>query len=157
MKVAIISDLHDNESYLDSFLNSQQADVLLICGDIGHEETLSKIAESFSGPIYFVFGNADLFGADDVPGNVTNLDESGIIELDNKKIGLCHEPYKIKELLKEKPYIIFYGHTHTPWIKEEDGVWIVNPGTLGGVRTPSTYAVWDTDKPVPELIRTDAI
>jgi predicted phosphodiesterase len=47
--------------------------------------------------------------------------------------------------------IIFYGHTHKPWIEIKNGIQIVNPGTLGGVFTPATFAVWDTDKREPEL------
>ncbi len=157
MKVAIIADLHDNEPYLAAFLTTDYTDALLICGDIGHAETLEIISKSFSGTIYFVFGNADLFEAKDIPDNIINLGETGIIDLGGKKIGLCHEPYKIKKLLEEKPYVIFHGHTHTPWITQQDETWIINPGTLGGVRSASTFAVWDTDKPIPELVRTDQI
>lgn len=151
MKIAIIADIHDNEPYLTAFLSSTKADALLICGDIGNIDTLKQISVSFSGLIYFVFGNADTFDTKDIPKNITNLGEAGIIELDHKKIGLCHEPYKIKELLLEKPYIIFYGHTHKPWIDKKENVLLVNPGTLGGVFLSSTYALWDTSLPAPEL------
>lgn len=158
MKIAIIADLHDNEPYLAAFLTyAKNADVLLVCGDTSHIETLKIISESFTGKKYFVFGNSDLFEDKDIPASINNLGNSGIIELDSKKIGLCHEPYKIEKLLKERPYIIFHGHTHTPWIKQEGDAWICNPGTLGGVRTFSTFAMWDTEQPLPKLIRTDLI
>lgn len=157
MKIAIISDLHDNLSYLDIFLKYDKSDILLMCGDIANLETLTIISKSSYKKIYFVFGNADSFSPAEIPSNITNLGEAGIIEIDNRKIGLCHEPFKIKKLLEEKPYIIFHGHTHIPWIEQKGETMIVNPGSLGGWRNPSTFAVWDTSLGAPELVRTDEI
>lgn len=160
MKIAIIADIHDNIPYLNSFLSSAEAktaDVLLICGDIGNIDTLKLISASFNNKIYFVFGNADTFSEKDIPKNIINLNYSGIIKLDNKSIGLCHEPYNIKDLLINKPDIIFYGHTHKPWIDKKENILLVNPGTLGGVWLSSTYAIWDTTRGAPELFRTEIL
>jgi len=157
MKIAIISDVHDNTPYLRSFFAAEKFDILLICGDIGNKDTLKEVAKSFSGKIYFVFGNADTFSKKDIPKNIINLGEAGIIELAGKKIGLCHEPFKTKELLKNKPEIIFYGHTHKPWIDKKGNTLLINPGTLGGIFLSSTYAIWDTSRPAPELVRTNII
>ena len=167
MKISILSDLHDNLVYLDIFLKNNNSDVLLMCGDIANLETLTIISQQFKGKIYFVFGNADSFYPEEIPENIISLGESGIIELDPPtlklrpaskiKIGLCHEPFKIPKLLEQKPYIIFHGHTHIPWIEEKSETMIVNPGTLGGWRNPSTFAVWDTSRGAPELVRTDEI
>ncbi len=128
-----------------------------MCGDIANIDTLKQVSVSFSGQIYLVKGNADTFYDEEIPENIINLGEAAVIELDSRKIGLCHEPFKIPKLLEENPYIIFHGHTHIPWIKQEDKTMIVNPGTLGGWRNPSTFAVWDTSLGAPELIRTDEI
>ncbi len=157
MKIAIISDLHDNLVYLDIFLKNNNSDILLMCGDMTNIETLKQISVSFSGQIYLVKGNADNFYDEEIPENIINLGEAAIIQLDNRRIGLCHEPFKIQKLLEEKPYIIFHGHTHIPWIEQKGETMIVNPGTLGGWRNPSTFAVWDLSRPAPELIRTDEI
>ncbi len=157
MKIAVISDLHDNLVYLDIFLKNNNSDVLLMCGDIANLETLTQISKSFSGKMYLVRGNADTFYDEEIPENIINLGEAEIIELDSRKIGLCHEPFKIAKLLEEKPYIIFHGHTHIPWIEQKEETMIVNPGSLGGWRNPSTFAVWDTSRPAPELVRTDEI
>ncbi len=159
MKLAIISDIHDNEAYLEAFLTwakKNNIETLLVTGDVGTVETVEMIA-TFEGPIYFVFGNADNFEESDIPKKIISLGQSGTIELDHLRIGLCHQPEKIKKLLEEKPYIIFHGHTHIPWIKNEGETFIVNPGPLGGQRNPSTFAVWDTEKPLPELVRTDIV
>mgnify|MGYP000940832618 CR=1 FL=1 len=160
MKVAIISDLHDNIPYLDIFLSfckQHKINKLLITGDVGSLETLLQIPEALFKKIYFVFGNADNFSPADIPPYIISLGESGIIKFENKHIGLCHEPEKIAGLLKDKPDIIFYGHTHKPWVNVEGKTLIINPGTLGGVFTASTFAVWDLARPAPELIRTDEL
>lgn len=160
MKLAIISDLHDNIPYLDIFLSfckKNKITKLLITGDIGSLETMQLIPKDLFNKIFFVFGNADNFSPADIPPHIISLGESGIIELEHKHIGLCHEPEKIAGLLKDKPDVIFYGHTHKPWVNLEGKTLIINPGTLGGVFTPSTFAVWDLARPAPELVRTDEI
>ncbi len=160
MKIAIISDLHDNLPYLTAFLalaKKEKITELLICGDVGSLETLETIPKKQFKKIYFVFGNADNFSPDDVPSYIINLGESAIIEIDSKKIGLCHEPYKIEKLIADKPEIIFYGHTHKPWVEIKDKIMLVNPGTLGGVFMPSTFAAWNLSRPAPELIRTELL
>lgn len=160
MKIAIISDLHDNEPYLTAFLSycrQEKISRVLICGDIGSLETLEKIPKEQFTKIYFVFGNADNFSKEDIPAYIDCLDDAGIITLEKKTIGLCHEPHKIKKLLHEQPDIIFYGHSHKPWVSVDGKTLLINPGTLGGVFTPSTFAIWDLSKPAPVLVRTNEI
>jgi predicted phosphodiesterase len=53
--------------------------------------------------------------------------------------------------------IVFYGHTHEPWIEERRGVKVINPGTLGGVFANATFAVWDTEKKDIKLMILDLI
>jgi len=40
--------------------------------------------------------------------------------------------------------IVFYGHTHEPWINASGGVITANPGTLGGVFSKASFAFWDS-------------
>jgi len=78
--------------------------------------------------------------------NIKYLGRFGVFEVDGKILGLCHEPWCIKKVLElKKCQIIFYGHTHEPWIEEKDGVTLVNPGTLGGVFNKASFAVWDSE------------
>jgi len=62
MKIAIISDTHDNLATLDKFLDhikKNPVGAIIHCGDIAEGETLARLAENFSGPILAVFGNMD--------------------------------------------------------------------------------------------------
>ena len=106
-----------------------------------------------------ICGNADVFEDRETVKleRIEYLGRTALVELAGKRIALCHEPHFFPKMLGQKPDIIFYGHTHKPWLEVRDGVQLVNPGTLGGSGTPSTFAVWDTDKPAPELLRTDTL
>jgi uncharacterized protein len=167
MKVVIISDIHDNLANLEKFIKwclANQVEQMICCGDVTSIDTLDFLARKFRLPIYLVRGNMELYGQDEIDNivkvriNIKFLGRTAIIEIENKKIGLCHEPFLIEEVMKIGPCdIIFYGHTHKPWIEEKNGVKLVNSGTLGGVFQKATFAVWDTDQDEPELKIIDLI
>jgi|WetSurMetagenome_2_1015567.scaffolds.fasta_scaffold03598_1 uncharacterized protein len=176
MKIAIISDIHDNLVNLEKCLKwclENKIEKIICCGDVTNGETLKSLSENFSGEIFLVRGNMEIYDEDELAAysNIIYGGRTAVWEIGGKKIGVCHEPFLIKELFKSPlgrggpalagprwvggrntiPDIIFYGHTHKPWIEEKGGTKIVNPGTLGGVFSRATFAVYDTDKKEPEL------
>jgi putative phosphoesterase len=79
------------------------------------------------------------------------LPRSKVVEVQGKKIGLCHgsgSPHKLGERLnrefgKECDALIF-GHSHTPFNKKVDDTLLFNPGSLSGNLVPpfaATYGV----------------
>lgn len=157
MKIAIISDSHDNipntEKALD-WINKEGIRVIIHCGDLAAPAMLTKvIAPKFSGEFHFVHGNVgdpDLLEgvAKDFP-NVKIHGEIGEIEVDNKKISFTHFPEKALELAKKDgPDLVFYGHTHKPWEETVEAggkkIKLVNPGTLAGMFYKATFATYDT-------------
>ena len=147
MKVAIISDIHDNLINLERVLSTKH-DALICCGDVTNAETLEYLAKGFTGPIHLVRGNICIFDGNDQSKfkNIIYYGEVGRFELDGHWVGLCHEPSKISQVLRLGPCEhVFFGHTHKPWEEARDGVHCLNPGTLGGVFMAGTYAVWETD------------
>jgi putative phosphoesterase len=158
MKIAIISDVHDNLSNLNKFINwanTNDVRVIFCTGDLTNEESAKNLAENFNKNIYIISGNVELYEPQlfHEYKNVHHLGETGIISLANTKFGLCHEPQYIHDLVKKRPDldIIFYGHTHKPWIEKQGQTKIVNPGTLGGVFQKATFAVYNTDDKNLEL------
>lgn len=172
MKIVIISDIHDNLVNLKKCLDwceKEKIENLICCGDICNSETLKFLSEKFKGLIYLVRGNLEIYEEKEVflYKNIKYLSRFGRFEFEDKIIGVCHEPYFIKKVLEEGECdIIFYGHTHDPWIdkvKEINPVKSrfssgaqgafnrVNPGTLGGVFQKATFAAWDTKEKEPEL------
>jgi len=173
MKFLIISDIHDNLVNLEKCVNWGRAQAIenAICpGDVVNSETLAYLSENFK-VIYLVRGNMEIYDETEVKkyNNINYLGRFGAFEINGKSIGLCHEPWYIKSVLDKKApstssprpelgtkaeqacKIIFYGHTHEPWISEKDGVITANPGTLGGVFTKASFAVYDSESGQLEL------
>ncbi len=152
MKIAIISDIHDNipnlQKVLD-YLEKGEVEKIICCGDVTNIDTISKLSKGFLGNIVLVKGNADNWYKEELK-NFKNIDylgrKGGVVDVPSLRIGVCHEPFLCDDLIKNnKPNIIFYGHTHKPWEEERDGVLLVNPGTLGGMFLDGTFALYDTD------------
>jgi hypothetical protein len=151
MKIAIISDIHDNLANLKIFLiwaKKESVEKIICCGDVTNSDSVDFLAKSFGGEIILAQGNMEVYD-DSILSNylsVNYLGRSGVAEVDGIIIGVCHEPGYIPKVLERNKAvkIIFYGHTHKPWLETKDGVSLVNPGTLGGVFQKASFAVWDT-------------
>lgn len=152
MKIAVISDIHDNLANLDLFfglIKEENIEKIICCGDVCNLETLEKLATGFSKKIYLVYGNAEIYQAEDVANfsNIIFLKRLGNIEIDDIKIGICHEPDFFRNLFGLEPNLnyIFYGHTHKPWMSIKNKAKLINPGTLGGVFQKPSFAIFDTE------------
>jgi len=157
MKLAIISDIHDNLVNLKKcieWINKNSVEVLICCGDVTNYDTLEFLSINFKGTIYLVYGNMEIYEARKSSNfkNINYLGRLGKVEIDGKFVGICHEPWFINKVESSgRCDVIFYGHTHKPWIEKKDGILIINPGTLGAVFQKATFAFWDTSKDEPEL------
>ncbi len=161
MKIAIISDIHDNHLYLKQcveYCKKSKVETIICCGDITTNETVQQLT-SFEKPVYYIRGNADVFNEKIIESlpNLHYLGRTGEVVIGERKIGLCHEPFFFADLLPHNYYIIFYGHTHKPWLESKEETYLVNPGTLGGFTNASTFAIWETSKPLPELVQTNSL
>lgn len=160
MKIAIISDTHDNVPNLEKalgWMNKNGVEQIIHCGDLCAPAMLIKVlAPNFSGPIHMVFGNVedrDLLpkkAADFV--QVKHYGDVGEVEIGGKKIAFTHFPEQGKELAKSGKYdLVFYGHSHKPWEETAGQTKLVNPGTLAGLFAKATFAVYDTESDKLEL------
>jgi len=157
MKFAIVSDTHDNIKNFNKvidWLNKENIKLILHCGDICFQEIIDEAVKNFKGEIMFVRGNGDY--------RMDNIPEELEINLDGKKIFLNHYPDVAKKMAESGKYdLVFYGHTHTPWLQEilfprssgEVGgkCKLVNPGEVAGQRTKPTFAIYDTKTDKLEL------
>jgi putative phosphoesterase len=156
MLIAIIADIHDNLENLMKFLSwcrENKADELICCGDVTNSETLGVLSKEFEGKIHLVSGNMEIFQKQEVEqyNNIKYYGRTGIFEIDGQTIGICHEPEFIDKILEQNDCkIIFYGHTHKPWMSskkhKERFVMLANPGTLGGVLQRATFATMEGEK-----------
>ena len=139
MKIAIISDTHDNLKNLEKALDwikKQDIKTILHCGDIATQDTVDFANKNFDGKIFFVKGNAD-HGLD-IPPEIE-------IELGGRKIAFAHFPDKAKQMAQSGNFdIVFYGHTHRPWEEKVGKCFFVNPGEMAGQFYKPSFAVYDT-------------
>ena len=172
MKLAIISDTHDNLAILEKAVNwmkENNIEEIIHCGDICSPDTLQWLAKNFAcvkprgdraplrGKIHVVFGNADnnqdaiRKTANENP-NIILYDQSGEIKIGNIKISFCHFPKLARELASTGRYnFVFYGHTHQPWEEELNGCRLINPGNLSNMLYKASFAVYDTKTEKLEL------
>lgn len=151
MKLAIISDTHDNIQNLEKFLSfckKEKIKKIIHCGDICKIEIIKKL-EELKGKVYFSLGNADL--KEEIKNesfqDAKIFEDFGEIEIDNLRIAFCHKISLAKKISQEKKHdFIFYGHTHKPWIEKRGNSILVNPGNLSGIFYKSTFAILDTKK-----------
>ncbi|MEI6288581.1 MAG: YfcE family phosphodiesterase [bacterium] len=173
MLIAIISDSHDNITNIEKFLSwakENKIETIIHCGDIASPETIDYLSKNFSGVIHFAFGNMDnnyrsailtmknIWTNVELHGNIGTTvipAEAGISSKiheipgqarDDIRIAFCHFPDQAKELASSGNYnLVFYGHTHKPWMETlPNNCQLINPGTLGGIFSKATFAIYDT-------------
>jgi len=170
MKIAIISDTHDNLTNLDIFLDwgkNNPVDAIIHCGDVTARETLNYLATKFTKNIFLSFGNIDLdrdglLEEEDNFKNLRILNEGefltvsdriavsenleSIKEFGETRIAFLHYPIEAKKLAQSGLYDwVFYGHTHKPWLEKVNQTNFANAGNLANVFYPPSFAVLDTE------------
>lgn len=160
MKIAIISDSHDNVPNMEkalAWMNDNKIEQIIHCGDLCAPGVLvNTFAPQFSGQIHMVFGNVE--DRELLPKKVADFDhvthygDIGEVEIDGKKIAFVHFPDEGKKLADSGKYnLVFYGHSHKAWEETIGETKLVNPGTLAGLFAKATFAVYDTSTDVLEL------
>jgi len=150
MRIAILSDTHDNIWVLKNLLAGLQADTLLFCGDFCAPFTLAQIAEGFAGPVHVVFGNndGDKLLLSQVAGRFSHVTLHGDLaelELDGRQVAVTHYPRIGRALAKSGIYdLVCYGHNHERAVEQVGTTVLVNPGEVMGRFGRSTYAIYDT-------------
>lgn len=141
MRILVVSDTHRDEfSLRKAILRQPTAEVVIHLGD--GEEEADRMKINFPEKMFLqVKGNCD-WGS--------TLPTEGETVLAGKKIFYTHGyTYKVKfsmyqavsEARSRKADILLFGHTHEPFTLYEDGLYIMNPGSLSG--SFGTYGILD--------------
>jgi len=158
MKVAILSDIHDNIWKLETLLKDLEADVLLFCGDFCAPFTLAQIAEGFGGPAHVVFGNndGDQFLLAQVAArfpHVTLHGDFAELEVDGRRVAVTHYPQIGRALAQGGIYdLVCHGHSHERVVEQAGQTLRVNPGEVMGRFGLSTYGLYDTATGQAEIV-----
>lgn len=149
-RIGIISDTHGK--ILPGIQNIfKDVDLIIHCGDIGPIDIFKKLQEI--APVEAVLGNTDNFIY------YPDLKKYRFITINGLNVLVQHEfnPKKIKKTIMDKKVdIILYGHTHMPFVKKEDGVLYLNPGSAtqgrGGFPPSAAIVSIINGEAVPEII-----
>lgn len=171
MKIAILSDSHDNIWNLEKVLNQikNNVDAIIHCGDFC-APFISAMISKLDLPIYACLGNVDgdQAGLVEMGGKNFKLSslfgEFGQVELNGKKLAYCHYP-KLAELLAKSSSFdaVFYGHTHTAKNEVLGKTLLLNPGAICGINAsvvlgfekhhkPASYAIYNSATNSAEII-----
>ncbi len=157
MKTAIvISDSHGNRAMIEKIKPLiAENDYVIHLGDGAND--MLEVYKEFPDKTYVCNGNCDYYGSR------ISLDEWEI-EIEGHTLFCCHgHKYGVKtsletikrEAIKRRCSAALYGHTHIADITEEDGVQIINPGTLSLYSSGASYCylVITKDKIVSALVK----
>ena len=153
MKIAILSDVHDNIWKLAEVLEQVKdsgAKALMFCGDLCAPFTLRQIGESFAGPVHVVLGNNDgdpLWLAKIASGldNVTLHGFFAYLEFDGRTVAVNHYPPLALDQARSGQYdVVCHGHDHTANVERIKDTLLIDPGEVMGRFGASNYALYDT-------------
>lgn len=143
MRILVVSDTHGDAYALRRTIASQpEAKLIFHLGD-GVREAQSIADEYPNREFRMVCGNGDFGYSAIVP-------DAGMEEAADRRIFYTHgHRYDVKMGIdrilyaarERKADILLFGHTHTPVCDYEDGLYIINPGSLA-YRRP-TYGLID--------------
>lgn len=150
MRIAIISDTHENEIAIEKAVKKiRKADVgiVLHCGDLISPPMLEYF-QDFSD-FRIVFGNCD----GEKEGMIRKCKKYGFekpehikkFDIGGKTFIMAHEPEKIQKKISSGKYdYAIHGHTHMQKDEKVGKTRVINPGAFS--RTPYyTFAILDTE------------
>lgn len=130
MKIIVFADSHTDIETMNIVINSEYPDMVIHLGDhVKDGEELQKQFQEIL--IELVKGNTD---------KTYNYPVEKMLTANDKAIFITHgDQYGVEEGLDDIIYeginegadIILFGHTHKPYLENQDGVWIMNPGRIG--------------------------
>ncbi len=164
MKIAIISDIHDNLHNLVlalKIIKEKKIKQILFLGDFIAPGGV-KILARCGIPVFALFGNNDgekytiVKTSLEKRSNLTMSDKTyDFFELDGKKIFLTHYPPLAKPMAKSGDFdAVFYGHNHEKNEEQIGKCLIANPGEVSASKTGiATFGIYNTKDNSIEIIK----
>jgi uncharacterized protein len=162
MRIAILSDIHDNLWNLAAAIDYVSHAGVLICGgDLCSPFVMDQLAR-FAGPVHIVFGNndADLF-------RITRKSSERVRvhgelfegDLGGRRVAVNHYDSIARSMAASGLYdFVCYGHNHNFSVARVGRTLAINPGPIMGARFPGgkwedvvpTFVVLETETGVVE-------
>lgn len=163
MKLLFVSDIHGSLYYAKKAIEifeSEKADYLIHLGDQLYHgprnplpkdydpKKVSKLLNKYKNKIIAVRGNCDS-EVDQMVIDYPIMSDYTTILYNNKRIfathGHIYDKWNLPELSKGDVFI--YGHTHIPIAIEQEGIYILNPGSIALPKedNPNSYGFLEDD------------
>ena len=133
MKILVLSDSHSALSFMHRCIEAVKPDAIVHLGDY-YDDGLT-IKESFPGTeLYQVPGNCDRFRCPPGQPEILVQPVCGVNlymthgHRHNVKLALST---LLRDARACRVDAVLYGHTHQADCRQEDGLWILNPGSCG--------------------------
>ncbi len=162
MKVAVISDTHDNKIAIQKafkLIESMGITLTLHLGDTISPFVADFIREVYKGDLKIILGNNDgekFYLKRKFESNGFEFFELKpvVIELLGRKIIMMHEPIAVESLARSGDFdIILYGHLHKIDNRRIGNTLVLNPGEACGYLTGKrSFAILDLEKMEAEVI-----
>ena len=172
MKYLVISDIHGSNYYakkIDEIYNKENPDKIILLGDLYYhgprnpltEEynpmEVSKLLNNLKDKILCTRGNCDA----DVDEMISEFEFNDNIELDinGKKFFFTHGHKFNIDNIPNNIDVLVYGHFHTGFIKEKDGVICVNSGSISLPKngTKNSYLIINDNEIILKDVETNII
>ncbi len=130
MKAVVISDSHKNFNSIIRIVDKEaDAELFIHAGDVQQDiDDMESVWPDMA--IEYVLGNNDYL--------VMNVPYQRVFKFGGRTIFLTHGhsygvKYSLTELIKNAQKmgadICIFGHTHTPYLEQINGMWVLNPGS----------------------------
>ena len=139
MRIAILSDIHDNVWKLAAALEAvADADALICCGDLCSPFIVHQLGRGFAGPIHVVLGNndGDLYR---ITANAQQYDHVRIHgelfrgELGGRRVAVNHYDNIARAIAASGEFdVVCYGHNHVYSVERIGRTLAINPGAIMG-------------------------
>ncbi len=153
MKIAVVSDSHDNIWNMKKAVwqaNDAGADLMIHCGDLISPFMLEEL-DAFRGHIHLILGNNS---GDQIllmkrlasrRKHITFHGWHGRIEAGGLNLGFVHAPEIACSMARSGEFdMVFFGHTHIWKMDKVDSTVLLNPGEIMGKKEPAGWALVDT-------------
>lgn len=161
MKYLVISDIHGSKFYaskIKEIYEEEKANKIILLGDLYYHGPrnplpkeyapmeVAKILNDMKDKILCIKGNCDA----EVDEMISEFEFQNNIELNinDKKFFFTHGQKYNMDNIPSQIDVLVYGHFHTGFIKEKDGVICVNSGSISLPKndTKNSYLIIDDEK-----------
>ncbi len=148
MKILIVSDTHKSHRNFEKVLEeNKDIDMLIHLGDVeGAEDYIEALADC---PVHIIGGNNDFF-SDLLSEEEFTIGGHHVFITHGHYYGVVTGEERLARAARERGAdIVMYGHTHRPFYKEEEGLIILNPGSIAYPRQlerRASYMIMEIDE-----------